>query len=158
MQPKHDRKMVFGMVDLVKGRVRNDRVCIPVREFLEKLIVNTGFLKEAAFLWIGVIFRYGIKNDLKAEFQRINKKYGDLSIALELDMEILQWADRNNLDLLRDIFMIASLEALLHIGKKYKLPTQIFETERAKYGNIPDTLEACESYVSPVSGELTTDV
>lgn len=53
---------------------------------------------------------------------------------------------KNNLNLLHDIYMIAALEALLQVCKKYKLPMDVIEIERAKYGNIPNTIEECEGY------------
>ena len=145
MQSLHDRKFVPGATALVKGRVKNGLRLMP-QDIVESIILKSSILEQAPFLWISLSYRYGIKNDLKVIFQGINKKYGDLDIALELDMEILQWADKNNLDLLHDIFMIAALEALIQVGEKYKLPTETFKNERSKYGNIPNTIEECESY------------
>lgn len=97
-------------------------------------------------MWVGLIYRYGTKNDLKVEFKRIDKKYGDLPVAVELDMKILMWADKHNLQLLHDIFMIAALEALIQVCDKYKLPKEIIVQERQKYGSIPNTVEECEAY------------
>lgn len=74
------------------------------------------------------------------------QKGGDLPIALELDFNIIKWADQNNLDLLKDIFMIAALEALLQVCEKCKLPKESISAQRAKYGSIPNTIEKCEKY------------
>ena len=139
---------IYGAVALVKGRVKN---CLKVMSRVDKYLDNLVYIKKfmedpLPFKWVGLLFRYGIKNDLKVEFQRIHKKDGDLPIALELDMEILQWADKNNLELLHDIFMIAALEALIQVGEKYKLPTDVFRVERSKYGTIPNTIEECKAY------------
>ncbi|KJV92575.1 Imm39 family immunity protein [Rickettsia bellii] len=101
------------------------------------------------FKWVGLLYLYGTKNLLIPKYERINKKYGDLPIEIELKMEILEWADQNNLELLYDIFMIGALEALMHVGKKYKLPTHLLEEECSKYGNIPETIEECISYQRP---------
>ena len=145
MKSEHNKKFVSGSTALVMGRVKNGLKLMPQAE-IERFMDNSQFLKNAPFLWVSLSYRYGIKNNLKILFQGINKKYGDLDIALELDMEILKWADKNNLDLLRDIFMIAALEALIQVGEKYKLPSRVFKEERTKYGQIPNTLEECESY------------
>ena len=107
MHDPFDRRIGFIAVSLVLGKIKNDfKVWKEIRQFLESIIRENNFLKNTPFLWILLAFRYGIKNDLKLEFQRINRQYGDLGTALELDMKILQWADQHNLDLLHDIFMI----------------------------------------------------
>lgn len=153
MQSKHNRKFVPGSVDLIQGRVRNGINLMPQDE-IEQILIESGILKDAPFLWVGMLYLYGTKLDLKAKFKSISKKYGDLDISVELDMKILQWADQNNLKLLKDIFMIAALEGLIQICKKYKLPDARFKEERLKYGTIPETVEECEqSYDTPDSLE-----
>jgi hypothetical protein len=64
-------------------------------------------------------------------------------------MEILMWCDKNNVDLMSDIFMIACLESLIQVGQKYKLPYDFLVAERKKYGSIPNTIEECEAYERP---------
>ena len=111
---------------------------------IEKLLKQSNFFEKVPFWWIGFIYRYGIKNKLVPDYKRISKKYGDLPIAIELRADILSWADQNNVHLLEDIFMVGALEALIHVGHKYKLPTEALEKEREKYNDIPETVEECE--------------
>ncbi len=151
MHDPFDRRVSCGGVALVMGRLRNDgKMWKKVfNETLDAIIRKNDLFKGQPFLWVSVMYRYGIKNDLKVEFKRLtklDKAYGVLRVALELDMEILMWADQNNLDLLHDIFMIAALEALLQVCDKYKLPKEVLIAEREKYGNIPNTIEECENY------------
>ena len=113
---------------------------------VEQLLIDSNFFDRVPFKWISFIYRYGLKNELTPEYQRINKKHSYLPIAIELKMEILEWADRNNLKLLYDIFMIGALEALMHVGKKYGLSIDLLRKERLKYGNIPETIEECGQY------------
>ena len=136
---------IVGAVALVRGRIKNGLYSMPDEKF-ESFLNDKLFLEASPFSWISLIYRYGIKNNLKIEYQRINKKDGDLPIALELDFNILKWADQNNLDLLKDIFMIAALEALIQVCDKYKLPKEAIVAEREKYGTIPNTIEECEIY------------
>ena len=89
------------------------------------------------------------KNNLKTEFGRVGKKYGELPIAFELDTKILEWADKHNLELMHDIFMIAALEALIQVCYKYKLEKDVLLQERSKYGAIPNSIEECEAYQRP---------
>lgn len=151
MHDPFDRRIGFSGIALVLGRLKNaGKILTDLQKALTLFLKVHGYFKDTPFLWVGLTFLYGIKNNLSLEFEKINKKYGDLGVALELDMEILQWADKNNLDLLHDIFMIAALEALIQVGVKYKLPIDVFIQERSKYGNIPNTIEECEVYSSKI--------
>ena len=145
----HNRKYVPGMIDLVKGRVRNDMPIMKNNQNdIELLIISSQILNSAPFKWVGLMYRYGIKNDLNVEYDRIDKKDGELPIAIELRMDILQWADRNNLDLMYEIFMIGALEAMIHVCQKYKLDDAAFKEERIKFGTIPESIEECEEKYS----------
>jgi hypothetical protein len=139
----HNRKYVPGGVALVKGRLKNSHKVVSQDE-IDSFLIESGFCEGAPFRWVTLMYRYGPKNKTVPSYQRIDKKYGDLPLAVEIKMEILEWADKNNLALMRDIFMIGALDALIHAGKKYDRPTQRLETERAKYGTIPETVEECE--------------
>lgn len=149
MHDSFDRRFASGATALVKGKLRNDRVCGSIDSFLDSILRQNNLLQNQPFLWVHLDYLYGTKNDLKVVYDKIHKKWGDLPIELELDMEVLEWADQNNLELLHDIFMIAALEAVIQVGEKYKFPTEIFKEERKKYGSIPDTLEACQAYQRP---------
>lgn len=144
----HNRKYVPSGVALVMGRVKNSGKMID-QDKIEKILIDSNFFEDMPFKWVGLLYLYGIKNSLIPKYERINKKYGDLPIEIELKMEILEWADQHNLELLYDIFMIGALEALMHVGKKYKLPTHLLEAERLKYGNVPETIEECQNYHRP---------
>ncbi len=99
------------------------------------------------FVRIGILFLYGIKTDLIPRYERINKTYQDLPIAVELDTVILRWADQHSFELLKEIFLIATCEAVLHVLRKYKLPTEPVDKLRAQYGTIPETIEECEAWL-----------
>lgn len=75
------------------------------------------------------MIRYGLKNDDKPSFQRINKKYGDLPLAIEIDSHEFIGVSKDDLKI---IFLNAALKALIHAGKKYKLPTEFLENYRAE--------------------------
>lgn len=143
----HNRKLVLGSVGLVIGSLKNTSCRLKLRDDLEMIMIHSNYLEGAPFKWVGLIYRYGLKNMTKPEYQRINKKYGDIPIAVELKMEILQWADANNIDLLKEIFAIGALDALIDIGRKYKLPIDAILLEREKYGLIPESIQECEAWV-----------
>jgi Immunity protein 39 len=119
---RHDRKLVISDVALVKGRFKSVGPAIDsIRDELEKLLIESDFLDQAPFRWIGLIIRLGLMDHWTPEYQRINKKYGDLPIAIEVDVSELVDADAETI---RASFRAASLEALIHVGNKYSLPVQ----------------------------------
>ena len=150
----HDRKYVPSAVDLVKGRVKNSPELIE-QDHLEHLLIQSHFFDTAPFKWVGLMYRYGIKNCLIPHYAPIDQRDGELPIAIDLKMEIIEWADKNNLTLLYDIHIIAALEALLHVGRKHKLPTHLIEAELDKYSSIPESLEECERSYGKQDKEVT---
>lgn len=136
----HNRKYVPGIVDLVKGRVKNLGKT-GHQDYVENLIIQSNFLKDAPFRWVGLIYWFGEKNETKPTYKHINKKYGDLPISIELKMEVLSAADKKSVEVLSQIMLIGALDALIDVGRKYDLPTQTFERARALYTHIPETVD-----------------
>lgn len=122
-----DRKLAIGAVALTT--VRNNRlegvVMQEVVREVEKVMEATNYLQGAPFKWITLVFRYGLKNEEKPHYQRINQKYGDLPIAIEVDARELYEA---NHDELKRLLTIAVLKTLIDIGKKYDLATAELES------------------------------
>jgi hypothetical protein len=143
---EHQKKYIPGAMLLVPGRVKNSAKTMP-QYSIEELIIKSSFLEKAPFSWISLSYSFGLNNNLKVKYHAIDKEIGDILISVELDIKILQWADIHNLDLLHDIFMMAALEALIQLGKKYKLPTGLLTEERKKYSEIPSTIEECKNYI-----------
>lgn len=133
-------RLVFGGVDLVGTSMQNDgKVMRQIKEDNLQFFNSSGYFDNAPFLWINFIVRYGLKNDRTTDFDgRISKKYGDISLAKELDMRVLTTADEHDVSMLKDFFEIAALDAMIDAGKKYKLNTKALEERRAQLGQIPD--------------------
>lgn len=142
----HNRKFVPGYIFIVNGRLVNLRSTLNIQNDIEKIVIDSNFLENSPIVWIGLMYRIGKKNMIKPQYGRIDKKDGELPIAVEIKFDVLKWADDNNLKLLKDIFMIAGLEALIDVGKKYNLPTEHIVVERAKYGVIPDSAEEIQAH------------
>jgi len=140
MQPKHDRKIVLGGIDLVKASMFHDlEVMEQVMDSLEALMLHSGYLEGAPFLWISLLFRYGFKKEIKPHYQRVNQKYGDLPLALELDMRVLLKADETDPEfLLKDFLEIATLDSLIDAGQKYNLKIDGLLERRSRLGQIPE--------------------
>jgi hypothetical protein len=121
----HNRKLVLGGVGLTMARGNRHTIAVggEVRDELEQLMIETGYLNNAPFKWVGLIMRFGLKNEDEPHYQRIDKKHGDLPVAIELDTHDLQHASR---DELKEIFTIATLKVLVHVAQKYGLPGERF--------------------------------
>lgn len=117
----HNRKIVLSGVSLTKARLNphSFQVGPEVMDDIEKLMMLTGYLENAPFKWVGLILRYGLKNEDQPHYQRISEKHGDLPLAIELDTHDLQHASHEEL---KDRFMVATLKSLVDVGMKYGLP------------------------------------
>jgi Immunity protein 39 len=131
----HNRKLVLGAVALTKAKVRGDMpVMKEVRDELEQLLVKSCYLDGAPFRWVGVILRYGLKNDTKPVYEKINEKEGDLPLAIEIDTSQLVDADH---DSLKRQLTVATLNALIDAGHKYSLKVSELEEERRRTSSAP---------------------
>jgi hypothetical protein len=122
----HNRKLVLGAVALTAARNNQHDIEVmgTIMDEIEPVMASTGYLDNAPFKWVGLILRYGLKNDDKPSYQRINKKHGDLPVAIELDTHELRHASR---DELKELFVIATLKVLVDVAKQYALPHERFE-------------------------------
>ena len=126
---KHNRKLGLLGVSLTKASPprHSFEVSTEIQDEIEALIISSGYLDDAPFEWVTVALRYGLKNEEKPHYQRINKKYGDLPLAIELDSHELIEAGR---DELKRLFTLATMKALIHAGQKHKLPIENLEELR----------------------------
>ena len=138
---------IVGSCDLVlRANIKKDgQIWEEIRPLIKRMYDRALFPDK--FVRIGILFLYGIKTDLIPRYDRINKTYQDLPISVELDTVILRWADQHSYALLKEIFLIATCEAVLHVLRKYKLPTEPVDKLRAQYGTIPETIEECEAWL-----------
>lgn len=118
----HKRKLVLSGVALTKARIpakKNAAVANRVRDELEQELVESGFLEKAPFRWVGLIIRYGLKDEDEPHFDKIDQKHGDLPLAIEIDTHRLLEASE---DEMAAVYRKATLTALVHAGEKYQLP------------------------------------
>src|SRR5918996_1898713 len=116
----HNRKLVLSAVSLTKARVRGDGpVAEEVRDDLEKSLIDSGYLEQAPFRWVGLVLRYGLKNDSEPTYRPIDRKDGELPLAIEIDVHEILSGDKAAM---KRAFMRAALTALIHAGRKFGLP------------------------------------
>ena len=130
-KPAYGRRLGLLGASLTKARLNPHTIKALgfVRDELELLLDNADYLKEAPFSWVTLSLRFGLKNDDKPSYERINIKYGDLPLAIELDVHELVDV---SIDELKTRFKVAVLKALIHAGRKYNCPVCELEREFAK--------------------------
>lgn len=125
----HNKKLVIGGVDLVKVRLKHiGPAMVTVADDVEKLLIDSDFFTRAPFSWVSLVIRNGLENKFTPIFHRINKKYGDLPISVEVDTHTLLDADLKTVEA---VYRRATIEALIHVAHKYHLPTEALEKHRA---------------------------
>jgi hypothetical protein len=126
-KPPHDRKLALLGTALTKARNPKESIFAlsAVRDELEPILIDTGFCDEAPFSWVTISIRYGLKEESKPHYQAINKRYGDLPLAIEIPTDKMQGA---TFDDLKRIFKDASLRALIHAGEKYGRPVEVLKS------------------------------
>ena len=140
-----ERKFAHCAAFMMKGRLAHMNEILFVQDEMEIIIVNSGILEKSPFSWITLLYRFGYKNMTESPIcGAISKKYGDLPLTIELDFNVMKWADLYNIKLMKDIFMSSAIDAMIFVAKKFKYPPDYFVVERAKYGPIPETVEECE--------------
>ena len=125
-RPPHNRRLGLSGVSLTKARLPRDDIKAggEVRNELENLIIDSGYLDGAPFHWVTIIIRYGLINEREPHYQRINRKYGDLPLAIEVDTHEMLGA---SFEALQRVYRRAVLLALIHAGHKYERPVRLLD-------------------------------
>lgn len=120
MPKKHNRKLGLSGAAMTTARIPKFSIEVGtvVRDELEAEMIDCGYLECAPFDWITISLRYGIKNEEEPHYEPINKEYGDIPLAIELDTNELVLCDRQEM---KRAFEIAALKALIHAGQKFDL-------------------------------------
>ena len=128
MVTTHGRRLGLSGVALTKARNNrfDNQALTAVRNEVEAVLDESGYLVGAPFSWVTIAVRYGLIDADAPVYQPISKKYGDLPLSIEVDTNRLVGAD---LASLTGMFKRAVLLALMHAGKKYDRPTATLEAE-----------------------------
>jgi hypothetical protein len=95
-----------------------------VRDELEREIIESGYLANAPFTWIGLVIREGLVDDAKPHVGKIDKSDGELPAAIEIDVHRLLGASDEAIE---TVYRTAALVTLLHLGQRFQLETSRFE-------------------------------
>ena len=107
----------------MKVRLKNTGAAmVQVCDEIEPILASSNFFSNAPFQSVNLIIRYGTRNNIKPEYQKICREYSELPIAVELDANMLHSADRSDKARLKCIITIAVLEGLIDVAKRFSLP------------------------------------
>lgn len=87
-------------------------------------MIRSGFVAAAPFSWVGLMLRYGERNQEVPEYDEIDPEDGELPLAIELDMKELQRASKDDV---QRRFLEATLRSLIDVGIRFNLPTRDLE-------------------------------
>jgi hypothetical protein len=119
------RTLLIGGVALVKGRVPNaGPVMVEICDELEPVLCEGCYTRNAPFETVSLILRFGTRRCFIPEYRPVDKSHKELPVSVELEMEALR---RMNPAELKREFTVATLEALIHAGHKFNLPTEMLE-------------------------------
>ncbi len=112
----------------MKGRIK----CVGsvMREICDRLepeLQKANFLDNAPFETVSVVFRFGEKNGTSTEYATIDKRHGELPVAMELEMDSLRQMSREEVG---SVLLDATLGILMKIGCEYDLPLDFLQQFR----------------------------
>jgi hypothetical protein len=117
------RHILIGAVGLLKGNVREDsKVMTNICDEFEPFFLSDNLLESAPFDTISLIIRYGYRKK-DPEIGKINKRYCELEVAVEVPMEKVR---KLKYDDLYKYFREVTLDALITVAKKFNLPCSIW--------------------------------
>jgi len=118
-KPPHNRRLGVSSVSLTMQRLNKHgmRCLNENKDEIEKVLLESGFYENAPFWWITIVIKDGLKNDDEPKYGRISKKYGDLPLSIEVDIQGKRHSEYFEIF---SIYRIAILKALIHAGRKYK--------------------------------------
>ena len=127
----HNRRIVLSGVSLTPARLNQAiyQASSDVMDEIEGLMLKSGYLDQTPFRWVGLIFRYGLKNEDEPHYKPIDPKDGELPLAIELDAHELRRASPEELRLK---LSVGALKALIHAGGEFGLSTVGLEERYAQ--------------------------
>ena len=141
-EPKHGRKLVIGGVSLTsakfgiaQGRIKKKEyftAANDARNRIEQLVIDDAYCDDQPFTWIGLIIREGLVNDEMPKIGKVDPKYGDLELTIEIDTNDLIDVGKEEI---QRVLELATLKSLIAAGKKFG----------CKMGKISAELEALKA-------------
>jgi Immunity protein 39 len=122
------RALLIGGVSTVKGRIKlAGPSIVAVCDEFEPILQAEGYLANAPFDTVSLVFRFGEAEDLDPEIDKINKRHNELPVAISFSMEELSAMDQVNLT---EKFRASVIEVLCDVAANFDLPYEFLDQMR----------------------------
>lgn len=124
---------LFGIssVSVDRIKIRNEFGALSrVRDYMNLILKQSNFLERAPFDWIQVVIHNVPDASEEIVMNRINKRYGDLSVTVKLDANELYDLGKLDEDRLYEKYLNVSISVLRDVARKYQLDTKFLEYVR----------------------------
>jgi hypothetical protein len=143
--PVNGRTFIHCQYDYLVGTTRlYGQDIVNIDDALGKTMTDVKFLKNAQFKWIRGNIIFQLRNlDCFGTItvDRVSRKYGCIGSHIYPDYRVFHVASIKSREILLNFYKIFSLESIIAIGKKYNLPTSVFEEMLSEMGSIPKWTE-----------------
>jgi hypothetical protein len=93
--------------------------------------------KKLPFLCIKITYKCMLLNNFIPHYQEIHEERKCLPLSVDLDIRTFLAADKDDPASLQEFFEIATLDCLIHIGKRYQLKIKVFQDRHKRLGKVP---------------------
>lgn len=131
MQSKHDKLFVSSPIYMENinnkkiDKTTNIRLSVIAR--IDSILKEKEYLKQAPFLWVGLIEYFGDYQKRKIELKKIDKKYGDLQVRILIPIQELKDLDLDNVELVEAFHLDMYKSVFDKINTKYNLEINLDE-------------------------------
>lgn len=122
------RILLIGGVQLLPGRLRNAGPSMAgVCDELEPQLRNHGYIANAPFETVSLIFRFGSQDRFDPVIGAIDKRHHELPVAITFDLKRLVPLHRQEL---QSEFRRATIEVLCDVAANFDLPFEFLDVMR----------------------------
>lgn len=153
---EHIKKVQSKLIGIGYTRVINPRIvddnddkCVEDFEWdIRRMLKDSNFFDLAPFKWINMCYDYSIETGA-IRLHGISKQYLDLGTTIELQYDEVEYYSWNDVPKLRQLMEASMLDMIIFVGKKYNLPTALFEKRYKEIGGYPELPENYQDKLPP---------
>jgi hypothetical protein len=102
---------------------------LPVRDELEKMMLDANWFEGVSFRWVSLMIRFGEREEPEPRYHPVSRLNRGLFLSVAIDAH---WLVNQPVETLTHIFKVAALKALIHAGEKYNRPVEAMRAELAR--------------------------
>ena len=128
----HKQALCVGTADLIGKAVAADTSAIVVQLTYDigPILDSVNFFEHTPFNWITIMIHLGSKNSAQPEQGRISKRYGDLPLTIEVDVEDMLLLPQAKLC---EVMYNCVVRCILSVAQTYELDTTQLRMRLSEY-------------------------